>query len=163
MFGFSHVSVPIIISGSALSISTSVSWTLFLILWKFTTIVLREETLGFAGCCFGFLGEDVALGLPREDDGRQTVKLCRLSLVCSSDKLSKLLDTVVIELNILVWFGELQKLHIHDVDAFARWLNSADVITMQDRWHHLSQLSQARALCPHLTALVQTMYGYFDV
>ena len=53
------------------------------------------------------------------------------------------------ESNILVWFGELQELQIQVVEVFVRWLYSVDVIAMQDRWPHLSQLSQASALCPH--------------
>ena len=74
---------------------------------------------GLAGSRFLFLGEDVALkiGLPREDDRLQTVKLGKLLLVCSSDKLSNLLETAVMVSNICMWFGELHELQIHVVEV----------------------------------------------
>lgn len=69
MLLFSQVSVPTMMSGSEFSTSTSVSRTLFLMLWKLKDIDLKV----FRFCAFGgagsLIGDDVAHGLPAEEHG----------------------------------------------------------------------------------------------
>lgn len=69
MLLFSQVSVSKMMSGSEFSTSTSVSRTLFLMLWKLRDINLKV----FRFCAFGgagsLIGDDVAHGLPIEEHG----------------------------------------------------------------------------------------------
>jgi hypothetical protein len=54
-------------SGSALSISTWVAWTLFLMLWKLITIALNDFNGLFGSLCFVLrFGDDEAIGLPND-------------------------------------------------------------------------------------------------
>lgn len=113
-------------SGSEFSTSTSVSRTLFLMLWKLRDINIKV----FRFCAFGgagsIIGDDMAHGLPIEEHGLHGAS----GLVV--ERLLYELSSTEMELYILLLLGVLQALQIHTVDVFARWIYSGVVRNMHE-------------------------------